>query len=660
MSSYTQEDRLFKIDTPLGKDALLLQGFRGTEGISRLFHFELDLLSENSAISFSDIIGKNVTVSLKRADGSYRYINGFISRFAQTAMEETLTAYEAEMVPWLWFLTRNANCRIFQNKTVPDIITQVFDDLGFNSYSNSLQGTYHPRVYCVQYRESDFNFVSRLMEEYGIFYFFKHEQGNHTLVLADAPSAHATCPGQSSLRYVSVAGTRYEEDVVTSWRTEQELRTGKYSHTDYNFTTPSTSLQVSEPTVYTAGGNDKYETYDYPGRYLAKDRGENLAKVRMQEEEAGHYIANGTSDARALISGYKFTLKEHYRSDENADYVLTEIHHAGRSEAYGTSKGLSTDSYSNNFACIPLSVPFRPVRKTPRPVVEGVQPAIVVGPKGEEIYTDQYGRVKVQFYWDRVGKKDENSSCWVRVSQVWAGKNWGTMFIPRIGQEVIVDFVEGDPDRPMITGRVYNAEQMPPGTLPDRQNVSGLRTRSTKNGGEHDANVLAFDDTKGEEVFYMHAQKDRGARVENDDKLIVGNNQSITIHNNRTEVVEEGDETVTIKKGNRLVSVDMGNDTHTIKQGNRSVEINMGNDSLRIKMGNQDVKLDLGQSTTEAMQSITLKVGQSSIVLDQMGVTIKGMMISIEGQIQTQVKAIMTQINGSAMLQMQGGITMIN
>ncbi len=660
MSSYTQEGRLFKIDTPLGKDVLLLQGFRGTEGISRLFHFELDLLSENSAISFDNIIGKNVTVSLKQSDGSYRYINGFISRFAQTSMEETLTSYEAEMVPWLWFLTRNANCRVFQNKTVPDIITQVFDDLGFNSYSNSLQGTYQPRVYCVQYRESDFNFISRLMEEHGIFYFFKHEEGNHTLVLADSSTIHTTCPGQSSLRYVSMAGAVvYEEDVVTSWRAEQELRTGKYSLTDYNFTTPSTNLLVSEPTVYKVGGNDKFETYDSPGRYLVKDRGEKLAKVRMQEEEAGHLIAYGTSDARALISGYKFTLKDHYRAEDNADYVLTEIHHAGRSESYGTSKG-ATDSYSNNFACIPHSVPFRPPSKTPKPIVEGVQPAIVVGPKGEEIYTDSYGRVKVQFYWDREGNKDENSSCWVRVSQVWAGKNWGTMFIPRIGQEVIVDFVEGDPDRPVITGRVYNAEQMPPGPLPDTMNSSGLRTRSTKNGGEHDANVLAWNDTKGSEVFYMRAQKDMYGRVENNDDLIVGNDQTITIHNNRTETVEQGDESVTIKQGNRLVSVDMGNDTHTIKQGNRSVEIDMGNDSLRIKMGNQDVKLDLGQSTTEAMQSITLKVGQSSIVINQMGVTIKGMMISIEGQVQTEVKAIMTQINGSAMLQMQGGITMIN
>ncbi len=660
MGTYTQENRLFQIDTPLGKDVLLLKGFSGTEGISRLFRFELDLLSEEPSISFADIIGKNVTISLKQADGSYRYLNGIISRFAQTSTEELFTSYEAELVPWLWFLTRNANCRIFQNKTIPDIITQVFDDLGFNNYSNSLQGSYDTREYCVQYRESDFNFVSRLMEEYGIFYFFKHEQGNHTLVMADDASAHTDCPGQSSLRYTSVAGGALDEDVITGWRAVQELRTGKYTLTDYNFTTPSTSLLVNEPTIHSVGGNDKYETYDYPGEHLNKGAGQSLAKIRMQEEEAGHYVAHGTSEARALVSGHKFTLKEHSRSDANGDYILTEVHHSARTESYGTSGTPEEDSYANSFACIPSSVPYRPVRATPRPVVQGLQPAVVVGPSGEEIYTDKYGRVKVQFFWDRLGQNDENSTCWVRVSQVWAGNNWGALFLPRIGQEVIIDFLEGDPDQPLIVGRVYNAEQMPPATLPDKQNISGFRTHSTKNGGDHDANVLTFDDTKGSEVFYMRAQKDKAVRVENNDDLKVGNDQTITIHKNRTEVVEQGDEKVTIQQGNRIVTVDMGDDTHRIKMGNRNVTIDMGDDSLQIKMGNQSVKLDMGQSTTEALQSITLKVGQSSIVLNQVGVTIKGMMISIQGQLQTEVKAPMTQVNGDIMLILKGGMTMIN
>jgi type VI secretion system secreted protein VgrG len=613
MSNYTQEGGLFKIDTPLGKDVLLLRGFKGTESISRLFRFELDLLSENSSISFPDIVGKNVTISLKQPDESYRYLNGVISRFAQHATEEQFTAYSAEMVPWLWFLTRNVDCRIFLNKSIPDIITKVFNDLGFNDYTNSLQGSYDPREYCVQYRESSFNFVSRLMEQYGIFYFFKHQQGKHTLVLADSPTAHSSCPGQSSVRYVTVSGGP-QEDVITGWQIEQELRTGKYSHTDYNFQTPSTSLMASEPTVYDVGGNSKFEIYHYFGEHLTKGAGQSLSKIRMEEEEAGHLVAHGTSQCRMFVSGYKFTLEEHPRKDMNTDYVLTEIQHTAVTDAYPSSRPAEGESYSNTFTCIPLSVPFRPLRVTGRPKINSLQSAIVIGPSGEEIYTDQFGRIKVMFPWDRLG----SGTAWARVSQVWAGNNWGAMFLPRIGQEVLVDFMEGNPDYPVIVGRVYNAEQMPPGTLPDNQNISGFRSHSTKGGGDHDANVLTFDDTKGSEVFYMRAQKDMAVRVENDDDLKVFNDQTITIHNNRTEVVEQGNEKI------------------TIQQGDRDVTVSMGNDSLEISMGSQ---------TTEAMQSITLKVGQSSVVLDQKGVTIKGLMIQIEAD---------------ATLTLKGGLTMIN
>ncbi len=617
MSGYTQENRLIKIDTPLGKDVLLLRSFEGTEAISRLFKFELDLLSEQSSISFSDIIGTNVTIGLRQQDNSYRYLNGVISRFVQQATDERFTFYSAEMVPWLWFLTRNADSRIFQNKSVPDIVAQVFTDLGFNDYSISLHGSYDAREYCVQYRESSFQFVSRLMEECGISYFFQHEHGKHTMVLADAPTNHNECPGQSKCRYAKVAAGPLG-DAITGWQIGQELRTGKYSLEDYNFKKPSTDLMASEPTVYAIGGNRKFEIYDYPGDYSTKADGQALARIRMEEQEAEHLVAHGESQCRMFVSGYKFSLEEHPRKDLNTDYVLTEIRHTATTDTYSSSRSPEGEHYSNAFTCIPFSTPFRPLRITPQPTVKGPQTAVVVGPGGEEIYTDQYGRIKVQFFWDRLGKKNENSSCWVRVSQLFAGKNWGAMFLPRIGQEVVVDFLEGDPDQPLITGRVYNAEQMPPGALPDNMNVSGWRTRSTKGGGDHDANVLSFDDTKGSEVLYMRAQKDMAVRVENNDDLQVLNDQTITIHNNRTEVVEQGNEKV------------------TVQQGNRDVVISMGDDSLKISMGSQ---------TTEALQSITLKVGQSSVVLDQKGVTIKGLMIDVEAD---------------ATLTLKGGLTMIN
>ena len=614
MGTYTQEGGLFKIDTPLGKDVLLLRGFQGSEGISRLFKFQLDLLSENPAISFPDIIGKNVTISLKQPDGSYRYLNGIISRFAQQATEERFTAYTAEMVPWLWLLTRDADCRGFINKTVPDIITQVFADLGCNDFSNSLQTSYEPLDYCVQYRESSFNFVSRLMEQCGIFYFFKHEEGRHTLVLADSSTIHSPCPGQSTIRYTTHSGGP-QKDVITGWQLEQELRAGKYSHQDYNFETRGTNLTALEPTVYDVGENSKFEIYEYPGEHLTKDSGQSLAKIRMQEVEAGHLVAQGTSQCRMLISGYKFTLEDHPRQDMNSDYILTEIHHTAVTDAFPSTRAAEGESYSNTFTCIPLSVPFRPARVSVRPHVHSLASAIVVGGDEGTINTDQYGRIQVMFPWDQY--RHGTGTAWCRVSQVWAGNNWGSIFLPRVGQEVWVDFEEGDPDNPIIVGGAYNAQSMPPCPLPDKQNISGFRSKSTPGGGEHQSNVLTFDDTIGSEVFYMRAEKDMAVRVENNDDLKVFNDQTISIGNNRTEVVQKG------------------NDKITLEQGDRNITISMGS------------------QTTEAMQSITLKVGQNSIVIDQTGVTIKGMMVTIEGQ-------SMTQVTGDGVLILKGGLVTIN
>jgi len=439
--AYTQENRLIAIDTPLGEDALLLQGFTGQEGISRLFSFDLDLLSEESSIPFDQIVGQKVTLTITLADGDKRYLNGFVSRFAQSGSDERFTYYRAEVVPWLWFLTRTTDCRIFQNMTVPDIIMKIFKDLGFSDFKTVLQGNFEPRDYCVQYRETDFAFVSRLMEEYGIFYFFEHGQDKHTLVLANSPSAHQPCPGQPEARCDFTAGAMLEEDIISSCQMEQELRPGKYALTDYNFETPSTSLAVNVSTTVNVGSNGKYEIYDFPGEYLKKAQGEQLVKIRMEEEEAPHVVVSGASTCRAFTPGYRFDLAGHYSHQMDRCYVLTEVQHvASMGESYSGAGADGGESYSNHFTCIPDDVPFRPSRMTPKPTVQGPQTAIVVGRAGEEIYTDKYGRVKVQFHWDREGKRDENSSCWIRVAQMWAGKGWGSVSTPRIGHEVIVDF----------------------------------------------------------------------------------------------------------------------------------------------------------------------------------------------------------------------------
>ncbi len=570
--AYTQADRLIAIHTPLGEDALLLQGFTGHEGMSRLFSFQLELLSEDSGIAFERIVGQRASIRVLRADGEKRYINGFISRFAQRATDARFTHYQAELVPWLWFLTRTADCRIFQNMTVPDIIKKIFTDLGFNDFRLVLQKQYEPRTYCVQYRETDFNFVSRLMEHNGLFYFFAHEENKHTVVIGDTPSANRPCSGQEQARCEFGDGTYENEDVITAWQVEHEVRPGKYALTDYNFETPSTSLGVNLASKVTSSSNGHYEIYDYPGEYLKKGHGEIVVKTRMEEEEVQHCVVNGSSTCRAFVPGYRFDLTGHKRADMNTAYVLVSVQHtASVGNCYVSSANPDDGEIcSNHFSCIPHEVPFRAPRVTPRPIVQGPQTAVVVGPAGEEIYTDKYGRVKVQFHWDREGKRDAQSSCWIRVSHPWAGKGWGAVSIPRIGQEVIIDFLEGDPDQPIITGRVYNAEQMPPYGLPGGAVVSGIKSNSTKGGGGY--NEMSFDDTKGKEQVVVHGQYDMHTTVEHD--------QTTTVHRHRTDAIDVDDkETVghdqTQSVGNNHMQSVGGNQTlSVVKNRTRTVSQN--------------------------------------------------------------------------------------
>ncbi len=536
---FTQTDRLIRIDTPLGDDVLLLRGFSGEEGLSQLFRFELDLLTEGPAIDFGAIIGQPVTIRVELIDEKERFFNGYVSRFAQTGSETGVIHYSAEMVPWLWFLTRTADCRMFQNKSTPDIIEQIFADLGFTDYRLDLQGTYDPREYCVQYRETDFNFISRLMEQYGMFYFFEHEESKHTLVIGDHSKAHKKLPTQPIVEWEAQGSGLQEEDVINSLEFEKEFRPGKFSHTDFNFKTPSTSLAANEPSVISIGGNNQYEIYDYPGEYEKKANGQNLAKVRMEEEEAQHLIVTGGSTVRAFTSGYTFTLQDYFPQEMNQAYLLTNVSHMGtmgNSYSPGGGSGGSEQAYSNTFSCIPASVPYRSQQVTPKPVVQGPQTAIVVGPSGEEIWCDEFGRVKVQFHWDREGKNDENSSMFVRVSQLWAGKGWGAMFIPRIGHEVVLEFLEGDPDRPLITGRVYHAENMPPYPLPAEATKSTIKSNSSKGGGG--SNEFRFEDKKGSEEMYLHAEKDQNTVVENDQTTVVKHDQAILVENDRTKTVK--------------------------------------------------------------------------------------------------------------------------
>jgi type VI secretion system secreted protein VgrG len=649
--SYSQDHRLIAVETPLGKDVLLLQELTGYEGISRLFSYELDLLAhDNDSITFKDILGKKVSIALHLPDETPRYINGYVSRFTQGGSDErTFTRYHAQVVPWLWFLTRQADCRIFQNLAVPDIITQVFNLFEFKDFRLSLKGSYPQLEYCVQYRETSFNFVSRLMEEFGISYYFDHStKGKHTMVLADQSSTLPACPS-SPISYDTQVGGLEDPEVITNWHVGQEVRTGKYSVTDYNFTTPSTSLLANDPTVVDLAASQPLELFDYPGLHTAKDQGDTVAKVRMQEEEAGHMVVSGTGNCRGLMSGYSFELKNHYRTDQDANYVVTEVQHvASAGQTYTTAGTHGGETYSNNFTCIPASITYRPARVTPKPFVQGPQPALVVGKSGEEIWVDKYGRVTVQFYWDRLGQKNENSSCWIRTSQPWAGGNWGAMWIPRIGQEVLVSFLEGDPDRPVITGRVYNADQMPPYTLPDYQTRSTFMSRSSKGGGASNYNELRFEDLKGKEQIFMNAEKDMDLRVENDSREFIGANRHLIVTANQQEQIqaekhlhvqgshfEKIDGNMSLQVGQNQMESVTGNKSLSVT-GNQSESVT-GNVSLAVT-GNQDVTnmayamksnttihLNAGMSVViEAGMELTLKAGANFIDIGPAGIFISG------------------------------------
>ena len=608
----SQQNRLWALETVLGPDALLVAGFSGSEAISSPFSFHVDLLSENDSIDLKTLIGTNVTLRVAQADDSPRFWNGHISGITQGWKGSVFTAYRAEIVPWLWFLGNRSDCRIFQNKTAVDIIREVFEDLGFQDFVFRLHGSFPKRDYCVQYRETDLNFVSRLMEEEGIFYFFEHQQGRHQLVMGNSPEAHQPCPGQSSVRCELATGGVEQEDLITDWRMGEAFVPSSLSLTDFNFKTPAAKLRVS------LDGENSFEIYDHPGQYEQPTRGEQLTRIRLQEIQAFSTNAHGESTCRGFTTGFRFKLEEHYRKSWNQWYVLTEIRHSahqgGNFMAGEVNLSPSDSVYRNEFVCIPHQTPFRPSRRTLAPVVEGCQTAIVVGPQKEEIYTDKYGRVKVQFHWDRQGKRNEKSSCWIRVSQYWAGERWGSVSIPRIGQEVIVDFLEGNPDRPIITGRVYNAANMPPYPLPGGAANMGFKSKSIKGRGY---NEISVNDTNLTEGITIHAQHDMGTRVNHDETISIGHN--------RTEQVGKN-ETVTVVL-TRMHTVGV-NDMLNV---GAAQEITVG--LARAVTVGLSQQTNVGKNySLDAGDSISLKTGASSITLNKDGtIIIEGKNIAIKG-----------------------------
>jgi type VI secretion system secreted protein VgrG len=546
----------------------LLQELAGEEAIFGLFKYRLTLKTREKDIVFSSILNKSVTIHIVQRNGTTRFINGVVTFLSQAEFDGIITTYYAEIRPWLWKLTLTQNSRIFQQENVPDIIKTVFKDLGFTDFEDKTKGTFKKREYCVQYQESSFNFVSRLMEEEGIFYFFEHTEDKHILVLADDPDAHQPCPGLDAAR---VRGFDPEDDgLIEKCALEQRLIPNTFATSDFSFEAPTTNLFTSVNTQ----DSGKLLVYDFPGRYATTADGEKIANKRIEAIEMLKKNLKGEGYCRSFITGYKFKLADHYRTDINGFYLLHRLEIKANQTAY-----------RNTFEAIPFETPFRPAVLKRKPRIYGSQTAVVTGKQGEEIWPDKYGRVKVQFHWDQDGKKDEKSSCWIRVSQMWAGKGWGSMFIPRVGTEVIVNFLEGDPDQPIITGMVYNARQSVPFGLPDNKNKCIIRSRSSKEGQA--GNELCFDDTKDAEIFEIHAQKDHKIKVENDRDTQVLNDDKLTITKNRSVSILENDDKLVVQQGNREVTIATGNETHNNK-GNYNQEVS-GNYTLNVS-GNMTIK----------------------------------------------------------------------
>ena len=489
--------KLMEIVTPLGPDVMLLQKMHGTEELSRLSEYELDLLSSKIGINLADVLGKTVTVKLKLENDEVRPFSGYVTKISQAGMYGRFYSYRATVRPWLWFLTRTSNCRIFQEKKVPDILKEIFDQhSGIADVKFELTESYTQWTYCVQYQETDFDFVSRLMEDEGIYYYFRHSGERHTLVIADSYSAHSPVPGYEEIPFIAPEKqARAEREHVSEWLLSQELQPGKYALTDYDFEKPRVDLQVKSA-IKRDHALAEYEIYDYPGDYSERGDGQQYVRNRIQELQAKFERVQATTSARGLGPGSLFKLTSHPRADQNAEYLIISASYQLQSSEHEAMDKPGA-AYNCSFTALNSKQPFRPERITEKPIVQGPQTAIVVGASGEDIYTDKFGRVKVHFHWDRYGKRDENSSCWIRVSQNWGGKGWGGMFIPHVGQEVIVEFLEGDPDSPLITGRVYNAENMPPVTLPAGKSQSIIK--------DHGGNHITMEGAAGGQKMTLHS-----------------------------------------------------------------------------------------------------------------------------------------------------------
>jgi type VI secretion system secreted protein VgrG len=697
MADLVLENRMVRMKGPLPENRMFLKCAQVEEGLSQLTRTTVEFLSPDRALDLAQVVGKPISVSVQKEDEKWRDFHGTCVEVRYVGLYQGLGHYVAEVRPWLWFLTRKRNNRIFQDMTAPDIIMKVLSDAGFSAdTTNALSQSRTKREYCVQYGETDFDFIARLMEEEGIYFFFNHDQAKEKLVLADGIGAHSAVPGHAMVDFhFREPEYRRRADHVFEWTGAEQVTSGKVSLDDYDFKSPSAALGATRAMAKGSHEHNKYEVYDYPGALFypgpekpddrfAAGLGDHFARVKMEALAIAHKRWRGVGNVRAFAAGNFFTLQKHPRNKDNGEYLIVSATHQLQIETdYEDDESLrpllggrldfgsaNKDTYRCTFEVVPKADQYRAPQTTCRAQIPGLQTAVVVGPAGEEIYTDKFGRIRIQFFWDREGKKDENSTCWARVMQPWTGKNWGMIGIPRIGQEVVVQFEQGNPDRPIIMGMLYNAETMPPYALPDNQTMSGIKTDKSKGGGGF--NELVMEDKAGAEYVRLQSERDYKEIIKNDAVITIGlehkdkGDLTQTIHRNKTETLKTGDHTFKVEAGNQTIEIKKnksekieGKSDLTIT-GNLTETISQGNHSETVSLGNYSLKTSAGKVTVEAMQSIELKVMGSSIKIDPVGVTIKGPIIKIEGTGMVQLKAPMSQLEGSALMIVKGGLTMIN
>ncbi len=672
MAGHTQKNKSVQVKLPFEADYVQFSSIKGTEELSGMFEYTLELLntSEEEELDFNDLLGMPVTVGMQRPDMEVRYFNGVLTHFRHLGYRDEYSVVEVVLRPWLWFLTQTRDSQIYQNLTIPDIICQKFDSLGFSNYELRIKSSnYSEWNFCTQYQETDYDFVNRLLEKEGIYYYFEHEDGKHTMVLCDKVGHHDYVSGYTDVPFYPESDNQIrDEDHFSEWKIDAQVVTDTVMLNDYGFLDPigaKTNALMVEHTISPSetgsalhNGSPLHIAYDCSSDYPYDDKGkkslpyaERIVKARAEAYRAQHERVLGEGVVHGIGAGILFNLTGYNREDQNREYLIVKYtfeFSLGSNKAGDANEAVPFHCTVN---CLPSNVQFRPMLKTPKPVMQGVQTATVVGKEGEEIYTDKHGRVKLFFHWDFRSPCDETSSCWVRVSQAWAGSGYGSLHLPRINNEVLVEFINGDPDQPIVTGRVYNGENETPYKLPAKATQSGFKSRSTKGGGTKNFNEIRMEDKKGKEELYFHAEKNMTENVENDHSVSIGHDRSETIKNDKTLTVD-GKHTETIKKDHKVRVVEGNSDYQVVKGGavmyaEKDFNIVTGKDMFLLSTNNMDAtsqknmnlaaaeNISIGSENKQieitAKTKIVLTSGDSSITLAKDGtITIKGKNVNID------------------------------